>query len=207
VADGDAGVVRSLGLGEQGATLVRAPAARKLAAALRAAPGLRRIADSELQTVDGTAVAWARRAERPIAVARTAPAAADLPDGIGASDAAAQAPDARARAQAGDGALRILPTLDTRDRSAPVVLAVEWRGATIDVARAALSPGDALVMVEPLGPAGPTAPARARVILLAPYAPDARAGRPAPEAGAGPRDAARTNGAARVTRATIRSRR
>ncbi|GLU32117.1 hypothetical protein Busp01_19590 [Trinickia caryophylli] len=201
VTDTDVGTLRALGLGTQGTVIVRGREASGVAAALRGSHGVRVLADSELQTVDGVAVAWQRRAERPVVVMRErreaagsgstgASGAGSTPNAHGgerierverAASAAAQPPAEAADAApdenaAGDGALRIVPTLDARAGSPRVVLAVEWRGTAIDVARAALGPGDALVMVEPAGAASTSASEAdrvpMRVIFLAPHAID-----------------------------------
>lgn len=188
ITDADAATLRALGLGAQGSTVVRGHAAGSLAAALRSLRGVRSIADSELQTVDGVAVAWERRAERPVAALRerrdTAASGLASATGVLASvtmssgpppGAADSAPDESA---GGAGALRIVPTLDARAAPSRVVLAAEWRGTAIDVARATLAPGDALVMVEPAGRAAASPPtedgAPMRVIVLAPHLIDDR---------------------------------
>ncbi|WP_175748631.1 secretin N-terminal domain-containing protein [Burkholderia pyrrocinia] len=163
VAEVDADALGAIGLGAQGATVMRARAARNLGAALRGTPGVRMLTDSALQTDDGVAVAWERHVEQPVAPTggQRDPAASD---GTAAATVAASDPG-----PATDDALRIVPALDMRTEPPRVVLAVEWRGAAIDVARASLGPGEMLAMVEP----GASAPAAGhgsmRVILLAPH--------------------------------------
>lgn len=175
IADADARTLRALGLDVDedvtanvtaaGTARVERGAAHALLAALRAAPDAHTLADSEMQGVDGVALAWEMRAPRPIEAAAHAPARASAHAPASAdTDGSADAPGPIDRL---DGALRIVPRVDTRGAPPRVTLAAEWRGATIDVARAALGPDDALVMVEPVGPSARTR-ALARVIVLAP---------------------------------------
>lgn len=135
----------ALGLGAASPQHLRGAAARELPFAVRASSAGHPLADSELQTVDGVAIAWDRHAERPVAsvdkrVGDSASSPAPSPASIQASPASAGA------------ALRIVPQLVSPDASPKIRLAVEWRGATIDVARATLDPQDALVMLEAAPP-------------------------------------------------------
>jgi type III secretion protein C len=192
IADVSTDTLRALGFGAGADTpLVRRGTAQAVLASVRAAAGARKLADSELQTVDGVAVAWERRAERPVAsvdmragrssalVASAKSPASSTPDASTASDAP-EAPDAQVvpsdanpRMQPADGALRIVPSVDARAASSTVMLAAEWRGEAIDVARATLAAGDALVMIEPVA-ARRAGSALARVIVLAPRVLDPR---------------------------------
>lgn len=163
VAEVDADALGAIGLGGQGATVMRARAARNVGAALRGTPGVRMLTDSALQTDDGVAVAWERHAERPVAPTGGQRDTA-ASDGTVAGTAAASDPG-----PAADDALRIVPALDMRSEPPRVVLAVEWRGAAIDVARASLGPGEMLAMVEPGASAPVAGRGSMRVILLAPH--------------------------------------
>jgi hypothetical protein len=169
IADAGPDTLHALGLEDAAGTQARRSHSQSLIAALRTAPGARMLADSELQTVDGVAVAWERHVERPVA---TAPV---MSDGT-AAGVSHQDSDASSGPDAIDSALRIVPTVDARAASPKIMLAAEWRGAVIDVGRAALAPGDALVMIEPVASArrqSPEAEAAdrplARVVILVPH--------------------------------------
>ncbi|MFM0039051.1 secretin N-terminal domain-containing protein [Paraburkholderia strydomiana] len=151
----------ALGMSDASHVLLEGASVKTAADAIRHASGARVLADSELLSVDGVAVGYESKAQRPVAstgaVAVDA-GASELPE---ASPSGPEAPGGRyklagnARHDA-DVAVRILPSLASMSGHGPVVLAVEWHGADIDVVRMALDPGDGLLMIErpPIAQAG-----------------------------------------------------
>lgn len=150
IADVRPETLSALGLAGAGHLHLQGASAQAAADSIRHASGARVVADSELLTVGGVAVAYERKAPRPVFVAGAVAGDAGASEvqaasAAGTVDAGSTASTAR---QDADVAVRVVPSIGAAPAHRSVALAVEWRGTEIDVARIALDPEDALVMIE-----------------------------------------------------------
>ncbi len=147
IADVRPETLSALGLAGASHLHLQGASAQAAADSIRHASGARVVADSELLTVEGVAVAYERKAQRPVFVAGTVAGDAGASE-VQAASAAGTVDAASTARQDADVAVRVVPSVGAAPAHRSVALAVEWRGAEIDVARMALDPEDALVMIE-----------------------------------------------------------